>query len=91
MSAERVVWKYELSAPSISLAVPAGAELLSVGMQGDAPVVWFLVDPTAELEGRRLVGVSTGLDFNVDRLSFVGRIDSDAGLVFHIFEERAPK
>jgi hypothetical protein len=92
----KTIYKYLVS-PFDVTEMPRGAEVLSVGAQGDEIVVWAFVsyDDTTkapmEKVPRRLVAVSTGYVFAKDedapkRDQFIGTVQMRDGLVFHIFD-----
>lgn len=86
-----VIFKYPL-APNGRTSMPANAQILSVGVQGENVVCWARVDPTAPLVRRRLVAVPTGSAAPDATHNFCGTVqftDRDKveyGLVFHIFD-----
>lgn len=93
----RVVWKFILNWPGAHHPMmPAGADLLSVGFQGDDLVLWALVDPDAIAYPRPLAVLATGLPFPVEGrpLKHVGTAVHGAtgggafpnGTVWHVFE-----
>lgn len=43
-----------------SIVMPKGAVILTVGHQGDQPVVWVIADASQELVDRRLFSAYTG-------------------------------
>lgn len=59
------IWKYEIPAPpawheTSSVALPSGAEVLSVQAQGEAIVLWALCDTEAPLVDRGFWVIGTG-------------------------------
>ena len=85
----KAVYKYEIT-PYRPTPMPAGAEILSVGAQGDAVVCWALVSLLEPTVDRRLAAVPTGVRFEDDgapkRSQFIGTVQRPDGLVFHIFD-----
>jgi hypothetical protein len=85
----RAIHKYEIT-PEGKTMMPVGAEVLSVGAQGEALVVWALVSLTARMTERRIVALPTGAKGDADlgpkRDQFVGIIQRPDGLVFHVFD-----
>ena len=85
----KAVHKYTVT-PEGKTEMPAGAEVLSVGVQQDVIVVWALVQIGHPPAIRRLVAVPTG--YRCDdadaptRAQFVGTVQIVDGLVFHIFD-----
>ena len=87
---ERTIWKYDLLVPVLSrftLLLPSGAEVLHIGMQYDAPRMWALVDPTAELIAYYFIVAGTGNPIPWDPLlSYEGTFQMYGGrLVCHVF------
>lgn len=71
----RRIFKYSIEIESRQMIqMPKGAEILSVGRQGPLPFLWAMVDPTQSCEPRVFRNVTTGEEFNAERLSFVGRV-----------------
>ncbi|EIL4347344.1 hypothetical protein LLL46_003594 [Salmonella enterica subsp. enterica serovar Saintpaul] len=84
------IWKYVLE-PQITLDMPAGATILSVGAQGDDICLWARVDTDAPAEPRRFLVAGTGMplseSFNGAR--FIGTVQmtlAGVSLVMHVFE-----
>lgn len=88
-----VVWKFRLRPWTIFIDVPRGARVLSVGAQGPDVVAWLLCDPDAEYVARMLAAWPTGevLPTAAEGAAFVGTVQMDDGLVFHVFEGDGPK
>ena len=80
---ERRVWKFELL--SASVRMPAYAEVLTVGVQGESVFLWALVDPSAPYFDRRFVVHGTGHPITEPLGRFVGTAFVE-GLVFHVWE-----
>jgi hypothetical protein len=86
------VFKYSLNMYGVTeIQMPAGAEVLSFGVQPPVvPVVWALVDPDAPLEDRRFCVVFTG-DGPPDGAIFVGtyttRLPEGTPIVWHLFRD----
>lgn len=91
------IWKFPLGFvvgggdPVCDVQMPAGAEILRMGMQGPAhgqarltPTLWALVDDQAALETRRFQVVGTGHPLP-DGAAYVGSWDA-APFVWHVFE-----
>jgi len=75
-----------------SLLLPAGAQVLSVGVQSRAVYVWILLDPDVPVtETRHFIIVGTGWDVNRNALGdFVGTVH-DGGFVWHVFVKSGEK
>ena len=90
------VYKYWIPIEDqFTLALPLGAQVLDVQMQGDAAQLWALVDPalmgpTAPCEAREFILRGTGHDIDLpgpSALSHCGTFQMQGGaLVFHVFE-----
>jgi hypothetical protein len=84
--ATKTIWKFTLQ-PECKLEMPKGAQLLSVCEHGGDICLWALVDPVAEKETRRFLGVGTGHDVPDVPMNFIGTANLSGGsLVFHVFE-----
>lgn len=83
--ASRVVWKFTLSPWTAFVSMPVGAQIVHVGAQGADVCVWALCDPDAGKEPRYLAAVPTGAKVPGPADEFVGTVQMDDGLVFHIF------
>jgi hypothetical protein len=71
----RRIFKYPIEVESRQMIqMPRGAEILSAGRQGPLPFLWALVDPSEPFEPRIFRNVTTGEEFNDERLVFVGHI-----------------
>lgn len=57
------IYKYRLQVTPLQyVAMPAGAQLLSVQMQGDTPYLWALVDTDQRGDSRPIQMIGTGHD-----------------------------
>lgn len=97
----RRVYKYTIPIELFNargiIELPRGAQVLSVGEQADALVMWVLVDPSEPKEDRWFVVVGTGHDADTPHpgctRKFIGTVQmrSDttpyAEVVLHVFEE----
>lgn len=79
--------------PVVTLDMPRGAQILSIGAKGEGIFLWALVDEKAEIKPRKFMIYGTGQNVpDADdgpgvKLSFIGSALSDsAGLDFHVFE-----
>lgn len=85
----RQIYKYAASVDgyhNFTISMPAGAEVLCVQMQGDAPQIWALVDPGAPKEDRKFHWRGTGHPTG-ELGRYVGTVQLMSGsLVFHLFE-----
>lgn len=81
----RQIWKFSVP-PDGVIEMPHDAQLLSVQMQGGAPVLWAIVDPDATPTTQRVHIVGTGHDLSDDIGAFIDTFQvPDMGLVFHVF------
>ncbi len=83
------IYKYPVPFRSnLILELPVSAELLTVQMQGDNPVVWVKLrqlSPEAMVE-RKFKWYATGESFPEIREQYIGTVQTPNGLVFHLFE-----
>ena len=85
------VWKFPLNyLGQYSLEVPLGAEFIHFDMQGGAPTVWALVNSDNSTQRRLLRVAGTGYRLSADHdHNHIGScIDTNTGLVWHLFEEK---
>lgn len=83
----RMIWKFPVSiAERFSVEMPAGAEILTVQMQGDTPCMWAIVDPDAFPEIRNFRMAGTGHELGqIGR--HIGTVQMAGGaLIWHFFE-----
>jgi hypothetical protein len=89
----RAVYKYDLSVDDrVELALPLGAEVLTVQEQHGKPRLWALVDPESETFTRRIfVYVGTGHTHPAEyfeNLKYITTFQMLGGkLVWHVFED----
>lgn len=84
----RSVYKYPIRPRDyFLLELPRGAELLHVHSQGDAMMLWALVDPAQPIEQRKFRLAGTGHDISDESVRYVGTGHLMGGApVFHLFE-----
>lgn len=85
----RTVWKFPLPYENeIVLMLPAGAEVLHIGMQNGGVVLWALLNPERPVTTRnfRLRGTGHPIDGLVTHVG--STIDEERGLVWHVFEHK---
>lgn len=85
----KTIWKFPLAVASpYQMAMPKGAEVLTVQMQGDTACVWAAVDPNADDERRVFEVFGTGQtmheDMGVER-KYIGTFQVGF-YVWHVFE-----
>jgi len=88
----RTIYKYPFDIKKeVYITPPAGSELLKIGLQGDQPTAWFIVDTkTKQSEIRKFLIFGTGheLPEYYTSLTYHGTIMTDGdSLVWHIFEQ----
>jgi hypothetical protein len=88
-----VIWKYPLQlTDQQEVMMPVGAEILTAKMQGGTVCLWAIVTESNLSRPRDIRIIGTGNPFHEDieywsAREFIGTvIDSDRGLVWHIFE-----
>lgn len=70
-----------------TLTLPIGAEVLSVGPQGNCLRMWVKVGTDLPTEERVFHTFATGESMADDKLFvFIGRATTPTGLEFHVFE-----
>lgn len=83
------IHKYAMPAPGErwSVDIPKGAWFLSMQLQGDALVAWFMVDDMDPKEKREFTTVGTGFALPADALKWdhFGTVQVGA-FVWHVFE-----
>lgn len=85
----KTIWKFRLGAMGYErISMPAGAQLLTVQMQGSEPQLWAVVDTsTPAVEQRTIAIFGTGHPLPVGLGQYLGTIQLHGGsLIFHAFE-----
>jgi hypothetical protein len=84
------IFKYPIPIQdTITLDMPAGAEVLTVQVQRGKPCIWAKVDTSRPMEDRVFYLRGTGQMFNGKEGRHVGSFQMDGEyLVFHLFEEK---
>lgn len=82
------IWKYALGMHrDVSISMPVGANILSVGAQKNEMFLWALVNPTNKPVYRDFVILGTGHTYEGDPGKFIGTIHlHNSQLIFHVFE-----
>lgn len=83
------IFKYPVNiTDSQNVVMPAGAEILTVQIQGRTPVLWALVDESGLPTQRRIEVHGTGNAIqNSTGLTYIGTIQTHEGqFVWHYFE-----
>jgi hypothetical protein len=92
----KTIWKFEMEIDDTQVInMPKGAEILSIQLQNNEPVIWALVNPEEpDKEPRQFEMFGTGYlipcDISINR-KFLGTIQpigigSSFSFAFHIFE-----
>ena len=85
----KVVWKFALATEHVQqIFMPKGAQILSIQVQYDQPVLWALCEPAQDQEAHVFVTVGTGQKFNhSDRAKYIGSYQMMHGhFIGHVFE-----
>lgn len=85
------IYKYPLGSfvHKFEINLPRNAQVLKVDLQGAHPVMWVLLDPSAELSPREFFFVETGASIDDDLLcksDYIGTIQTNNNYVLHLFE-----
>lgn len=83
------IWKFGLPIDDrVVIPMPAGASVLCVQTQNDAPCLWAVVDPGEKLENRVFLVRGTGHDLGeAEWRHYIGTFQIIGGaLVFHVFD-----
>jgi hypothetical protein len=82
----RTIWKYTLPLQDVvTLTMPVGAEVLSVGLQDGNITLWAMVHSTAPRMDRVFYVYGTGNPINGGEGRFIGTVQMNY-FVWHIFE-----
>jgi hypothetical protein len=87
----KTIWKYKLLVEDEqTIAMPEGAEILTLQLQNREPHLWVLVDPRRPFEERRFSFY--GIDHQVsDNITVAGNYIGAVQFlmsVFHLFEDK---
>ena len=84
----QAIWKFELPTyDRVTITMPAGAEVLHVGAQGDTICLWARVDLDVEQEQRHFDTICTGHEYEDLPEFYLGTVLLLNGrLVLHVFE-----
>jgi hypothetical protein len=91
----KTVYKYALKGDGNVLDLPADAQPLSVGFQGEMLYLWALVDTADPIETRSFWVGGTGHVLPARDLIYIGTAQKETGsfaspdLVLHVFEVEA--
>jgi hypothetical protein len=86
------VWKYHIAVNDlVIIAMPKGAQILTVQLQNETPVIWALLNPAeTETELRTFICAGTGHNINVpaEKLVYINTYQLlNGGFVGHLFEK----
>ncbi len=79
------VWKYRLAFGDTAYAIPAPAEIVSVGEQAGDIVMWVRVDTEREKQIVLVNVINTGQPLIESPDRFIGTVQMADGLVRHVF------
>jgi len=83
------IWKYVIQTTDVQkIAMPVGADILTVQTQGGQPCMWVIVDTEVAKSVRTFEVVGTGNPMTErDDRQYIGTYQLHEGaLVFHLFE-----
>lgn len=82
-----IVYKYELNIGITYLELPPYSKILSVGAQGETPVIWAQVgDRNLRPYGKfEILTVLTGKTFDASGYTYVGTLQTEQGFVGHVY------
>lgn len=85
------IFKYQLpiGAAVPVLRMPSGGRVLTVQLQHGVITLWAEVEPEAPRVSRTFRIVGTGQAFDPTGLDYVGTVQAESGLVWHVYEEPA--
>lgn len=88
----KAIWKFRVAVDLIAhpqdrehrltIEMPAGARILRVGLQNNAPVLWAEVDPKAEKQHRAFILRTTGQEYHAEEYLDQVRIHYLGSFVF---------
>ena len=78
------IYKYRMPPGQTIIQYPAGATVLLVGHQYDAPTLWLEVETTNAMRDRTVFVVATGSEPPADRVH-IGSYQNDHGNVWHLY------
>lgn len=88
------IWKFRIDVvEQPSADMPVGARVLSVGEQDDEQIyLWALVNTQERRKEKRhffLFGTGNPIEYGEPEGPFIGTVQTRAGLVWHVFDQRA--
>jgi hypothetical protein len=83
------IWKYPLpSKPRFTIAIPRGAEYLTVQVQNGTTQLWALVDPDALKVPHTFRLMATGDESLTHPGQYIGTFQMEGGaIILHLFKE----
>jgi hypothetical protein len=82
----KTIWKFEVE-PECIIEIPAGAQILSVGVQNNDVFMWVMVDPSAPTSRRKINVYGTGTQLPENPGVFIGTVMLYSGnFVGHVFD-----
>ncbi len=80
-----VIWKFPVSPLANVIDIPKGAYIIAAGIQQNTITLWAIVDPDADLIGRRIEVFGTGHHLPGGSRTYIG-IVFDGPYVWHVFD-----
>lgn len=80
-----VIHKYYLEPVLTTLQLPAGAKVLTVGVQKSAVCLWAEVDLERGWQERQFLTIPTGVNVDLYKSIYIGTVFME-DLVFHVYE-----
>jgi hypothetical protein len=81
----KAIWKFPMPSWDSSIAMPKGANVLCVQMQGNLPCLWAEVETEAPQVNRTFAAIGTGHQLRGGLKQYVGTVQA-GDLVWHIYE-----
>ena len=84
-----IIHKHLLTNSATMLDLPLGAQILTIQMQQDQPVLWEYHDQNeVRTQRRQFVAINTGQSFEFpgDMHRYIATTTSTTGVVWHVFE-----
>lgn len=85
----RTIWKYQIPVlEDFTIKLPTGAEIIRFANEGGKLWLWAVVNPSAEIEDRRLLAFKAGAEMPSEPMDYLGcaAIYIQAELMLYYFE-----
>jgi hypothetical protein len=80
------IHKYPINARQYTINCRHGAKILSVGVQGEIPMIWAMVNPANPPSPIRVIMMLTGEDMPEGNWDFLGTVLLEGGnYVLHVY------